>query len=89
VQYDTFISTVARNNLGAAESRAGDVVSMRHAIATILDGLLLIWILIGPICWILRDGLGPDSVASHGLHAVVRFLLTFYWGALFAALAIL
>src|SRR4051794_37857313 len=65
---------------------------MRRATASILDTLLLllmllpifflvVWVAaIGPLCWTLRDGLGPDSVESHGAHAVARFLFTFYWG---------
>ena len=60
---------------------------MRRAIAQALDGVVLFWALgIGPLCWILRDGLGPGAVDSHGAHAVVRFLLTFYWGPVLAAL---
>ncbi len=27
------------------------------------------------MCWILRDGLGPDSVTSHGMEALQRFIL--------------
>ena len=43
----------------------------------------------GPICWILRDGLGPDAVDSHGWQAVARFLRTFYWGPITVLLALL
>ena len=43
---------------------------MRRAIAAVLDALLLFWTLaIGPFCWLLRDGLGPDAVDSHGTYA--------------------
>ena len=74
---------------------------MRRAIAAVRDTLLLlllyfplfcllVWIAaIGPFCWLLRDGLGPDSVESHGAHAVARFLLTLYWGPVLVALAAL
>jgi hypothetical protein len=56
----------------------------------ILDGLLVFWALaVGPLCWLLRDGLGPDTVDSHGLHAVFRFCLTFHWGPVLASLATL
>ncbi|MDB5351786.1 MAG: hypothetical protein JWN86_3033 [Planctomycetota bacterium] len=60
---------------------------MRQTISAALDGLALFWgLAIGPFCWLLRDGLGPGSVDSHGAHAVARFLLTFYWGPVFVAL---
>ena len=60
---------------------------MRRAIAAVLDALLLFWSLaIGPFCWLLRDGLGPGAVDSHGTHAVARVLLTFYWGPVLVAL---
>ena len=55
-----------------------------------LAGALVFWAVgLGPLCWILRDGLGPRSVDSHGVNAVVRFLFTFYWGPVLAALAML
>jgi hypothetical protein len=38
---------------------------------------------------VLRDGLGPDAVDSHGGPAVARFLMTFYWGPVMVALALL
>ena len=51
---------------------------------------ILVWIVaVGPFCWMLRDGLGPDSVQSHGPHAVARFLGTFYWGPVLVALVAL
>lgn len=51
---------------------------------------LVFWVVgIGPLCWLLRDGLGPNSVDSHGWHAIVRFLLTFYWGPVTAVLMLL
>jgi hypothetical protein len=63
---------------------------MRQAISAALDGFALFWgLAIGPLCWLLRDGLGPGSVDSHGAHAVSRFLLTFYWGPVLVALVAL
>jgi hypothetical protein len=54
---------------------------MRRATLAVIDSILVFWVLaIGPFCWLLRDGLGPGSVDSHGTHAVARFFLTFYWG---------
>ena len=37
-------------------------------------------VLVGPLVWILRDGLGPDSTDSSGWEAVGRMFWTFYWG---------
>lgn len=57
---------------------------------SLLGGALILWVVgIGPLCWILRDGLGPRSVDSHGLASVVRFLFTFYWGPVLAVLTVL
>lgn len=39
-----------------------------------------------PAAWLLRDGLGPDSVASSGFAAAGRWLMTFYSGPILAAL---
>lgn len=46
----------------------------------ILDSLILAWMALGFFAWILRDGLGPDSVESEGLEAVGRMFWTFWWG---------
>jgi hypothetical protein len=63
---------------------------MRRVVAAILDSLLIFWVLlVGPLCWILRDGLGPGAVDSHGVYAVLRFLFTFYWGPVLGALVVL
>ena len=41
----------------------------------------VLWVVcFGPLCWILRDGLGPNSTESHGLFAVYRLLGTCWWG---------
>jgi hypothetical protein len=40
---------------------------IRSLLTSLLAGVLLVWlILLGPICWILRDGLGPNAVDSEG-----------------------
>jgi hypothetical protein len=65
----------------------GGVPEMRSALHCAAWGLLAFWVFgAGPLCWILRDGLGPDSVDSNGWHAVARFLMTFYWGPVALAL---
>jgi len=48
-----------------------------HALSS---GLMISWILLGPLCWVFRDGLGPESSTSTGWLAVQRLLFTFYWG---------
>ena len=47
---------------------------------------LLCWIFMAPFAWILRDGLGPDSVESHGWEALWRALSFLNWGPIFLAL---
>ena len=37
-------------------------------------------VLLGPLVWILRDGLGPSSTESRGLQAFEKMFRTFYWG---------
>jgi hypothetical protein len=60
---------------------------MRRYLTALLDGILVARVSgFGPICWIVRDGLGPNSVDSTGSLAVARFLMTFWWGPAVAAL---
>ncbi|MFT4514922.1 MAG: hypothetical protein ACI89X_003564 [Planctomycetota bacterium] len=53
---------------------------MRIVIHTLLIIALTVWGLCGIIAWVVRDGLGPDTVESHGREALARFFWTFYWG---------
>lgn len=54
---------------------------MRQVISAVLCGVAVVWgVGVGPLCWVLRDGLGPDATESSGWAAVERFLPTFYWG---------
>ena len=58
---------------------------------TALDSLFIMlqwfWLLgVGFFAWLLRDGLGPDSVTSEGLHAVKRTFFTFHFGPVCMAL---
>lgn len=41
----------------------------------ILLGLLLTWGLCAPLVWILRDGLGPDSIESGWSSGIYKFAL--------------
>jgi membrane protein required for beta-lactamase induction len=60
---------------------------MKQAVLVALGGLTLFWLVaVGPMCWMLRDGLGPDSTESHNFLAVQRLLFTFYWGPVAAVL---
>ena len=56
------------------------------ALLILLQAALLCWIFLTPFAWILIDGMGSDSVKSHGLDAVVRALTNFYWGPILLAL---
>ena len=63
---------------------------LRDLATTSLSAFIGFWALaIGPLCWILRDGLGPNAVDSHGLYAIARFLMTFYWGPVLLLLVVL
>jgi hypothetical protein len=44
----------------------------------LLQGLLLAWAACAPIVWIVRDGLGPDSVESGWAMSLYKFVGT--WG---------
>jgi hypothetical protein len=61
---------------------------MQSLMKSILNAALLSWILFGVFAWILRDGLGPDSVESSGWSALVRLYWGFYWGPVLIALAV-
>lgn len=50
----------------------------RMVLRQILLGLLLAWASAAPIVWILRDGLGPDSVETGWIEGGVKFLVL--WG---------
>jgi len=57
-------------------------------VANAIHGVTLFWVAaVGPFCWLLRDGLGPDAVDTRGIDAVGRFLLTHYWGPVAVGLA--
>lgn len=50
-------------------------------ILALINSLLLLTLLgVVPFAWILRDGLGPDSVTSKGSDALARAFTTFYAG---------
>ena len=51
---------------------------MLLALVDLILGLLIICVL--PFAWILKDGIGPDSVATTGLEAVSKCLMSFYVG---------
>lgn len=62
---------------------------MRH-LTTLLIALLraafISWLTISPLVWIMRDGMGPDSVTSEGLEAVQRAFTAFNYGPIAIAL---
>jgi hypothetical protein len=55
--------------------------SLRNTLLIFVDMLLGFWIIfVLPFAWILRDGLGPDSVTTTGITALSRTFMTFYAG---------
>lgn len=56
--------------------------SLLRAALLILVDVTLVFLIIGilPFAWILRDGLGPDSIQSSGPATFWKFLMTFYVG---------
>jgi len=63
-----------------------DAVSVVRAL---LIAALAAWAPCGALAWILRDGLGPDAVESHGWEALVRCFWTFHWGPVLALLGLM
>jgi len=54
---------------------------MRQVIESLVFSLLAFTVaVLVPFAWIMRDGMGPDSVTSTGLPAVERCFQTFYSG---------
>ena len=42
--------------------------------------VVVLVVFMGPFAWLLRDGLGPDSITSAGWDALNRMFWCFYWG---------
>ena len=54
---------------------------MRFMLLALVDLILVLLIIcILPFAWILKDGIGPDSVTTTGLEAVWKCLMSFYVG---------
>ena len=52
-----------------------------RSILILVEALLLLAVLcVAPFAWILRDGLGPESVQSTGSAALGKAFMTFYAG---------
>ena len=63
---------------------------MRKVVRALVDALLVFAaIALVPFAWVLRDGLGPDSVTSSGGEAISRWFMTFYCGPILIVLAAL
>lgn len=50
--------------------------------------VLVFAFMLAPFAWLLRDGLGPDSVNSTGLMAVRKMFWCFYWGPVTAVITL-
>ena len=55
----------------------------------IINSALVILILVSPLVWVLRDGLGPGATDSSAFSALYRFSMTFYFGPVVVTLLIL
>ena len=63
---------------------------LRSTLLVVVDSFLLCAVVaVLPFAWIVRDGLGPDSVSSMGLAALSRIFMTFYVGPAILLLAAL
>ncbi len=62
--------------------RSGVLVSLEILIGFAVVGVL-------PFAWLLRDGLGPDSVSTTGLAAVSKAFMSFYIGPVILLLVLL
>ncbi len=61
---------------------------LRKLLGLLLLGGGTVMFLVGVlVCWVLRDGLGPDGVTSHGIEAVARFARGF-WEFLLVSVAL-
>jgi hypothetical protein len=61
----------------------------RTILLVLVDSLLIFMITcVSPFAWILKDGIGPDSVTTTGLEALKEFLMTFYLGPIVLLLGI-
>ena len=59
-------------------------------VKSIIDGVLFFVIIaLVPFAWILRDGLGPESITSTGINAITRTFFTFYSGYILIGLILL
>ena len=59
-------------------------------VKSIIDGVLFFVIIaLVPFAWILRDGLGPESITSTGINAIIRTFFTFYSGYILIGLILL
>jgi hypothetical protein len=55
-------------------------------IKILFSAILFTWLMMSPLVWILRDGLGPDMVATTGTHAATKFAVQ--WGTPALVLAV-
>ena len=63
---------------------------MREVIQVLVDAMLVLAIIaLVPFAWLMRDGLGPDSVTSSGVQAIFRCFMTFYSGPILIVLVAL
>ena len=80
----------ARRTTSAApgESTGRTWAAVCTTVHALLVAALTVWSLCGPFAWILRDGLGPESVESGGWEALRRAFWTFSWGPILLGLVL-
>ena len=62
----------------------------RRLVQAVVNGLLMFAVIaLVPFAWIMRDGLGPDSITSSGIRAISRCFMTFYSGPILIGLVAL
>jgi hypothetical protein len=64
---------------------SGVVRVFLQLLIAVFQAVLLVWVACLPLVWILRDGLGPDSVESGWAYSVYKVLVM--WGVPALALA--
>jgi len=53
---------------------------LKICLIILLQCLIVFFVILTPLAWILRDGLGPDAQPSSGFKAIGKAFMTFYVG---------
>jgi hypothetical protein len=74
----------------AVSSQPSSWLPTACAALSIFTGLATLFLVlaVGPVIWILKDGLGPEATESLGFQALNRMFWTFYWGPITSVTAL-